>query len=98
METRLIHQVQAPILFVHGLLDVQVPIDEPLTLMAALATRGQDNYDVLFFPALGHSLSPPNDFFTPDGGLTILDNLTFNAPKPRVRRQLLERIESNLDR
>ncbi len=94
----LIHQVQAPILFVHGALDAQTPVDEPLTLMARLESRGRRDYDVLIFPTLGHSLSRPNDFFKGDGGLTTLDNLTLNAPKPKTRRLLLKRIVAALAR
>ena len=91
-----IQRVQAPILFVHGALDVQTPVDEALALMAQLESRSRRDYDVLIFPILGHSLSRPNDFFKGDGGLTTLDNLTLNAPKPKTRRILLKRIEANL--
>ena len=94
----LIHQIQAPVLFVHGALDVQTPVDEPLALMVRLESKGRRDYDVLIFPTLGHSLSRPNDFFKGDGGLTRLDNLTLNAPRPKTRRQLLQRIEANLAR
>jgi len=91
-----IHRVQAPILFVHGVLDVQAPVEEPLAMMARLESRNRHDYDVLLFPTLGHSLSKPNDFYVGDGGLTLLDNLTFNAPKLKTRRRLLKRIEANL--
>ena len=93
-----IHRVGPPILFVHGGLDVQTPIDEALSLMAALESRGGADYDILIFPELGHSLSKPNDFFDGDGGLTVLDNLTLNAPRLKTRRKLLQRIEANLPR
>ena len=93
-----IYRVDAPILFVHGALDVQTPVDEPLELIAKLESRNRRNYDILVFPTLGHSLSRPNDFYKGDGGLTILDNLTLNAPRVRTRRLLLDRIESNLAR
>ena len=91
-----IDSVRARILFVHGALDVQTPIDEPLALMARLEAKGRDDYDALVFPTLGHSLSRPNDFFKGDGGLTTLDNLTLNAPRPKTRRLLLKSIEANL--
>jgi pimeloyl-ACP methyl ester carboxylesterase len=91
-----IHQVQAPVLLVHGALDVQTPLDEPLALMAQLESKSRRDYDVLIFSTLGHSLSRPNDFFKGDGGLTTLDNLTLNAPRPKTRRLLLKRIEANL--
>lgn len=94
----LIDRVSSPILFVHGALDVQTPVDEPLTMMARLESSGRSNYDILIFPVLGHSLSRPNDFFKPDGGLTLLDNLTLNPPKLNTRRRLLKRIEANLAR
>lgn len=93
-----IHRVQAPILFVHGALDVQSPVEEPLALMARLESRHRHDYDVLLFPTLGHSLSKPNDFYRGDGGLTLLDNLTLNAPKLKTHRRLLKRIEANLPR
>lgn len=93
-----IHQVKVPLLFVHGGLDVQTPIDEPLSMMQQLESRDRRDYDILIFPSLGHSLSRPNDFFLGDGGLSILDNLTLNTPKPNTRRRLLERIEANLAR
>jgi pimeloyl-ACP methyl ester carboxylesterase len=93
-----IHRVDTRILFVHGALDVQTPVDEPLAMMARLESKGQTNYDVLIFPTLGHSLSPPNDFYRRDGGLTSLDNLTLNAPRAKTRRLLLAKIEANLPR
>ena len=93
-----IHRVDTRILFVHGALDVQTPVDEPLALMARLESKGQTKYDVLIFPTLGHSLSPPNDFYRRDGGLTSLDNLTLNAPRAKTRRLLLAQIEANLPR
>ena len=94
----LIHQVNSPILFVHGELDAQIPLDEPLALMAKLESRGRSTYDLLVIPAAGHSLSRPNDFYSGDEGLTILDNLTLNAPPLTVRRQILQRIEAILAR
>jgi len=66
--------------------------------MAQLESRGRQDYDILIFPTLGHSLSRPNDFYKGDGGLTTLDNLTLNAPKLNIRRRLLKRIEANLAR
>jgi hypothetical protein len=71
---------------------------EPLAMMAQLESSSRTDYDVLIFPTLGHSLSKPNDFYKGDGGLTILDNLTLNAPKLKIRRLLLQRIEANLAR
>ncbi len=93
-----IHRVPTRILFVHGALDVQTPIDEPLALMAALEAQGRKDYDVLLFSTLGHSLSKPNDFYLEDGGLTVLDNLTLNAPRSKARRRLLNSIDDNLPR
>ena len=93
-----IHRLNTPILFVHGALDVQTPVYEPLAMMAQLESSSRTDYDVLIFPTLGHSLSKPNDFYKGDGGLTILDNLTLNAPKLKIRRLLLQRIEANLAR
>ena len=93
-----IHLVQAPILFVHGALDVQSPLDEPLAMMARLEALDRRDYDMLFFPNLGHSLAKPNDFYKGDGGLSVLDNLTFDTPKPKTRRQILRRIEALLAR
>lgn len=94
----LIHRVKAPILFVHGELDAQIPLDEPLALMAQLESRGRSSYDLLVISAAGHSLSRPNDFYNGDEGLTLLDNLTLNAPPLTVRRQILQRIEVILAR
>jgi pimeloyl-ACP methyl ester carboxylesterase len=93
-----IQRHETPILFVHGELDVQTPIDEPLALIARLESLGNSSYDLLVFPGVGHSLSEPNDFFAGDEGLSLLDNLTFNAPSSRVRRRLLHRIEAILAR
>ena len=94
----MIDRLSAPILFVHGALDVQTPLDEALTLMARLESRGRSDYEILVFPDLGHSLSRPNDYFGDDGGLSILDNLTLNAPSAKTRRKLLDRIEAALVR
>lgn len=91
-----IHQLQAPILFVHGALDVQAPVGETRLLIDKLEARGRADYELLVFPRLGHALSKPNDYFKDDGGLTVLDNLTLNTPKKRVRSKLLDRIEANL--
>lgn len=91
-----IQRVTAPILFVHGALDVQSPLEEPLTMMARLESFGRQDYEILFFPALGHSLAKPNDFYKLDGGLTILDNLTLDAPRLKTLRQILRKIEEIL--
>ena len=56
----------------------------------------RSDYDALFLPNLGHTFSPPNDYFAGDGKLSILDNLTLNVPKFEVRRRLLGRIEDIL--
>lgn len=93
-----IHRVEAPILFVHGELDAQIPLDDPLALMARLESLGRSSYDLIVFPATGHSLSRPNDFYLADEGLTLLDNLTLNAPTVKVRRRLLQKIEAILSR
>ena len=93
-----IHRVEAPILFVHGELDAQIPLDEPLAMMARLESRGRSSYDLLVFPEAGHSLSRPNDFYLGDEGLTLMDNLTLNAPPLAIRRQILRRIEAILAR
>ena len=91
-----IHRLQTPILFVHGALDVQTPLEEALLLIKKLEAHGRSDSDLLVFPRLGHALSKPNDYFEDDGGLTILDNLTLNSPTKHVRRKLLNRIEANL--
>jgi dipeptidyl aminopeptidase/acylaminoacyl peptidase len=93
-----IHRIEVPILFVHGELDAQAPLDEPLALIAELQSRGRTSYDLMVIPQAGHSLSAPNDFFHGDDGLSILDNLTLNAPPTAVRRRLLKRIEAILAR
>ncbi len=92
----LIDGVNSRVLFVHGELDVQTPLDEALVLMARMESSQRRDYDALFFPDLGHSLSPPNDYYTSDGRLSILDNLTLNAPHPRIRQRLLDRINAIL--
>ena len=89
--------VGSRILFVHGELDVQTPIDEALILMAELEAAGRSDYAALFLPGLGHSLSRPNDYFLGDGRLSVLDNLTLNSPDRRTRQRLADRIESILD-
>lgn len=93
-----IHRIEVPILFVHGELDAQAPLDEPLALMARLESRGRTSYDLLVIPQAGHSLSVPNNFFRGDEGLSMLDNLTLNVPPPAVRKRLLKRIEAILGR
>jgi hypothetical protein len=92
----IIHRVNSRVLFVHGALDVQTPLDEALILMAKMESNDRRDYDALFLSGLGHSLSPPNDYFAGDGELSILDNLTLNVPRLDVRRRLLERIEGIL--
>jgi pimeloyl-ACP methyl ester carboxylesterase len=92
----IIHRVNARVLFVHGELDVQTPLDEALILMAKMESNDRSDYDALFLPNLGHTFSPPNDYFAGDGKLSILDNLTLNVPKFEVRRRLLGRIEDIL--
>ena len=93
-----IHRVEAPVLFVHGELDVQTPVDEPLALSTKLESLGRADYELLVLPRVGHSLSQPNDFFREDEGLSLLDNLTLNAPQARARRLILQRIEAILGR
>jgi dienelactone hydrolase len=91
-----IHRVDAPILFAQGELDVQAPVEETLALIDKLERKGRENWDAIFFPKLGHSLSKPNDFITDDGGLTVLDNPTVNAMKKKTMRKLHRRIVANL--
>lgn len=93
-----IHRLEAPILFVHGALDVQTPLEEALLLIERLERRGRRDYDLLVFPRLGHSLSRPNDYYAGDGGLTILDNPTLNAASRATHRRILRRIERILPR
>jgi len=92
----LMPQVAARVLFVHGELDVQTPLDEPLILMSRLEAAKRSDYDALFFPGVGHTLSPPNDIYLGDGRLSTFDNLTLNAPMPQIRQRVLERIEAIL--
>ncbi len=93
----LIHRVNSRVLFVHGELDVQTPLEEALILMARMESSRRSDYDALFLPDLGHTLSAPNDYFTADGRLSILDNLTLNAPNLEIRQRLMDRIEAILN-
>ena len=92
---RLIRKVRIPILFCQGELDFQAPLSETLDLIAVLESKNRD-YEALLFPKLGHSLSKPNDFFTEDGGLTILDNPTANAMKKSTMKKILKRVKALL--
>ncbi len=91
-----IRKVKARILFAQGELDVQTPLSETLVLVEKLERRGRENFDTLFFPRLGHSLSPPRDFFKEDGGLTVLDNPTLDSMKKGVRKKILKRVKAAL--
>lgn len=91
-----IHRLDVSILFVHGELDIQVPVEEPMALIDRLERKGRENWDAIFFSKLGHALSKPNDFITDDGGLTVLDNPTANSMTKKTMRKLYQRIVANL--
>ncbi len=91
-----IQKVKAHILFAQGELDVQTPLSETLALVEKLERKRRENFDTLFFPKLGHSLSPPRDFFKGDGGLTVLDNPTLDSMKKSVRKKILKRVKAAL--
>lgn len=91
---KIIAKVRSHLLFVQGVLDVQTPIEETLELIEKLDRKKRTNYDVLLFEQLGHSLSKPNDYYTGDGGLTVLDNPTLNAMKKKTVRRIWKEIRS----
>lgn len=92
-----IHKIDARILFAQGELDFQAPVEETLALIAKLEAKDRENWDALFFPQLGHSLSKPNDFYRGDGGLSIYDNPTLNAMKKRTMKKILARIRAAIE-
>ncbi len=93
-----IRKTGAKILFVQGDADVQTPVSETLALIERLEKRPARPYDLLLLEGLGHTLSPPNDYFKGDGGLTVLDNLTQNAPSKKVIRSIARRARQLLRR
>ena len=93
---KLIHRVHGQILFAQGELDVVTHVSETLALIAKLDRVGRP-WDALLFPKLGHTLSKSRDYYKEDGGLTILDNPTQNAPKKKVRLRIIRKAKEMLE-
>ena len=87
--------MHAKILFAQGELDVVTHVSETLRLIEKL-DRLNRPWDALLFPTLGHTLSKQRDFFKEDGGLTILDNPTQNAPSKNARRRIIKKAKEML--
>jgi pimeloyl-ACP methyl ester carboxylesterase len=93
---RYVHRVHGKILFAQGELDIVTHISETLALIEKL-DRHDRPWDAILFPKLGHTLSKSRDYYKQDGGLTVLDNPTQNAPKKKIRLQIIRRAKEMLD-
>jgi len=93
---RYVHRVHGKILFAQGELDIVTHISETLALIEKLDQHDRP-WDAILFPKLGHTLSKSRDYYKQDGGLTILDNPTQNAPKKKIRLQIIRRAKEMLD-
>lgn len=86
--TGLLRKLDSAILVAHGDLDVWNHPSEAEAIAGELERLGRSGYRHLRFPNLGHSLSRSAEYFSEDGGLTIHDNPTLNAPSKRTMRRL----------
>ena len=93
---RRIQKVRAQILIVQGEADNQTPLAEGLALAEKLERRKRTNWELLRFPGLGHSLAPQIDVVTGDGGLTVLDNPSFQVMKRRTLRTIWKSLRGRL--
>lgn len=93
---RYVHRVRGKILFAQGELDIVTHVSETLALIEKL-DRFERPWDAILFPELGHTLSKSRDYYKGDGGLTILDNPTQNAPKKKVRFQIIRKAKEMLE-